>query len=486
MRGYDQTRNRVRHRAWCWLILGIAAVPGPIQAQDARDSAASGHARDPIDLAADHIQTWQDGDARWFVLSGQIAVIQGDEGLRAKQAVVRVTTPDGPGVRAYQAEVYAEGGVLPIGPRVSPRPSLRMTLRSTQDIQLKPYEESGLVRMPGPPASPPRLVSRGFPQASATANVSATAPATAPTQRQPATIGTSAAAIPTQRPMDRPEAPAPARALPSPVEVPPPAVTVLPPDVALPPPVEAQAPAEMPKIVALPASELPTLSANPATTSPAPTAAIPAPTAAIPAPTAAIPDVGPGSPASDGTTAPRDSGATTGAGRDAPRTVVRADGIRDNEQRAVRPTQFQAEEGMGGPGGADIAPLAPPSDGPEPALPEGGMPANEPPPLDQGPVVPDLSPPREGPGTTLEALPGPDGRPLPPLDGREALPYRDPKAPADILPILPGTQRVTRIYPRNGGPDYSYETLKTVDGGVDRGDPRRRPDRLRGAPVRDH
>jgi hypothetical protein len=125
-------------------------------------------------------------------------------------------------------------------------------------------------------------------------------------------------------------------------------------------------------------------------------------------------------------------------------------------------TQFEPGDGVGGFGGLGADDLPPPLQG-------GAMPAQveeEVPPgaaVEEIPGPPGLPPELTGPGTALEPLPGPDGRPLPPMI-REAIPEPDPNAPAGPLPLLPGSQRFTRILPRNGGPSFSFETLKTQDG----------------------
>ena len=150
MRADEQDRSHVRRCAWCWFILVAAAVSGPIQAQEQPGSDVPSRSRDPIDLSADQIRTWEDAEGRWFLLTGseRVAVFQGiDEGLRAQQAVVRIKGPDGPGAGGYQAEVYAEGNVVAVGRRVRPVATLSKTLRSNRDARLKPYPKGAVVRL---------------------------------------------------------------------------------------------------------------------------------------------------------------------------------------------------------------------------------------------------------------------------------------------------------------------------------------------------
>jgi lipopolysaccharide export system protein LptA len=452
VRGYDKTRKHARRCAWCWLILFASAVSGPVRAQQGPEPELARRTRDPIDLAADQILSWQEGDVRWFLLSGQIAVLQGNEGLRARQAVVRVTGPDLPGMRAYHAEVYAEGDVSPVGPRGRPIPALRMTLRSNQDVRPKPYDEGALYRLPGPPASPPIILRRAFPPAAAVA----TAPTL--TQARPAPSQPSSGAIArpqSERPFDAmlPQATSLPQALPSPVELPQQPSMGLPQAVATTPMVPGPSPAETNPITTLSPSDLPPLPANGQSPSSPPTVM--------------ATETGPDPSGEVVTVPPRPTISARPTKRDAPRTVARADGSGltrgDADGRMVTPTQFESEAGLGGPNVANGGDLPPPAEAPGMSEPDEETAPTAPSPLDRGTVVPDLSPPAGRAGTTLEPLPGPDGRPLPPLN-RETLPARDPKAPADVLPILPGTQRITRIFPRNGGPDFSYESLKTVDG----------------------
>ena len=122
-------------------------------------------------------------------------------------------------------------------------------------------------------------------------------------------------------------------------------------------------------------------------------------------------------------------------------------------------TQFDAEDAIGG----NPVGLSPPVEAPV----TGGA----------GATVPDLMgddddpgsnlSPLLGPGTALQPLPGPDGGVAAPLTAPVVPPGANPPGPEELpmmAPILPGTQRITRITPRNGGPDFSFQQLPTVDG----------------------
>ena len=73
---------------WPGLILA-ASVLSTLRAQDGGAPGAGGLA-DPIELAARRVLVWDGPGERWAVLSGEAAVLQGTEGLRARGAVVRI------------------------------------------------------------------------------------------------------------------------------------------------------------------------------------------------------------------------------------------------------------------------------------------------------------------------------------------------------------------------------------------------------------
>ncbi|MGE3820508.1 MAG: hypothetical protein AB7I30_13935 [Isosphaeraceae bacterium] len=107
--------------------------------------------------------------------------------------------------------------------------------------------------------------------------------------------------------------------------------------------------------------------------------------------------------------------------------------------RALRPTQFPGDDDAG------AFPLADPALPPLVETPRGEADPSVPPDL----PLPDLQP-----------LPGPDGMPAPPLRGDRPA-EATPRGP--VLPVMPGTQRVTRIYPRSGGP-FEVQRLPLADG----------------------
>jgi hypothetical protein len=412
------------------------ACGGSVRAQDAAGAAPGlpGGVRDPIVVAADVIQTWEDAGGRWILLSGpsKVAVLQGIEGLRARQAVMRVKGPEAPGLGPYQAEVYAEGDVVPVGPRVPTVPTMKMSLRSNLDIRLKPYGRGGLKRLAGPPADFP-IVRRGFPQAMSTSNASRV------TEPRPEVVA-GAPSPPSREVRTGIASPAPAaEELPMAVVPAPPAAVgrglPMRPDVTTGPVAVASeaSPARSPLAQDRPSGNPPVMPLAPAASSPS-------------------------------------------LKMDSPRTVVRADrsssGMAGPATGEVTPVQFEMEDGLGGFGASATDDLPAPVE-----LPEASDADEERPPSGASPYVrpnrPDLMPPLEGPGgnpgqvmgpgTDLEPLPGPDGRPMTPIYP-ETIPEAGPKVKPPPLVILPGSERITRFFPRNGGPNYESKTLREVDG----------------------
>jgi hypothetical protein len=95
----------------------------------------------------------------------------------------------------------------------------------------------------------------------------------------------------------------------------------------------------------------------------------------------------------------------------------------------------------------------------------GPPPDDQPPPIELPPVDEpgpgsDAPPAADNPPTRLEPLPGGVDQPAPAATQPRA------GAVAPESPIIPGSQRFTQIYPRDGGPNFSYETLPTTPDGT--------------------
>ncbi|MGA2702133.1 MAG: hypothetical protein ABSH35_13685 [Isosphaeraceae bacterium] len=134
---------------WSGLIFALA-IPTATRAQDqaAPDAQA---AADPIELAARRVQVWDTAGERWAILSGEAAVLQAGDGLRARAAVVRILEVPMENGKGYQAEIYAEGEVRISGQGGPPRPQARTVLRTRKQVQLRAYKDNGFTQWKEPP-----------------------------------------------------------------------------------------------------------------------------------------------------------------------------------------------------------------------------------------------------------------------------------------------------------------------------------------------
>jgi len=175
---------------WLGLIVAVA-IPIASRAQDQVVPDARACA-DPIELAARRVQVWEAAGERWAVLTGEAAVLQAGEGLRARAAVVRIIEIPVEGGKGYQSDVYAEGDVRVTGPGRPPQPQFRTVLRTCKQVQLRAYQESGFTECQEPPRGLLILRRSGFPIAAPAAQ--RPEPAAAP---QAATIPLTASRTPT-------------------------------------------------------------------------------------------------------------------------------------------------------------------------------------------------------------------------------------------------------------------------------------------------
>ncbi len=407
MRGHQQTISRSRIREWFWLPLLVALVAPAVRAQERSPVDSVADSADLIELAADRIQFWDSGGSRWALLTGQAAVVQGLEGLRADAIVVRVDTLGAGGDKRYRADVYAEGNARPVGPPRTPQKSLR-TQMGARDVLLKPYDEkSGVVPSKGPPRGA-GIVNR----ASAVLAQPAVASAEPGTAVAPARSDHRQVRESARPPLVPDLGPAPA---PAPV------------DAAV---MRTQAIGEQPAPAPAPVdAAVVRTQATQALPSPGPAPIPPPRESAVEA--AAAPPPGP---------APAPAPGALPAGSDRAAQAPLPPPTRG-------PAAFQTapSDSPDAPGGGLIVP--PPTPNADLDLP----------PLEGTPVGPGAAAPGEPPPTELSPLPDPETP-----SGRG--PRRRPGPP--IAPIIPGSQRVFRILPRNGGPDFEYHTLPTTEDGV--------------------
>lgn len=357
MPGHDQSSRRVPKRAWFGLMLLALATfaSRPTfgeEAIEAKSTTATAGTREPIDLAARQIQVWRQGGDQWVVLSGEAAILQGVEGLRAVAAVVRVVSTPTANGNSYLVDVYAEDVVEPNRPR---KTSFRATFRTSSSVKLRPYTSKGLVQLNAPPTDQRLLARSGF-----AAGPRSSEPPSEPLATNPATAASRSKVSSGS------------------------GVTEL----------AVAAPAEV---------ILPVLVEAPREISPPENVTI------LPA---ATPDA---------------------------RAKVDTEVVR---------TQFPGPETTDDPVRFGDEGMPPPVNAPE---------------LDSAPIVPNLPP--GGAPTELVPLPAPG------TENVEAPPARRPRglpgtraAPLPVIPISPGSQRIMRIAPRNGGPNFNIKRLGIVDG----------------------
>ena len=81
---------------------------------------------------------------------GDASVLQPVEGVRAREAIVRITDASSGVEKIKQVEVYAEGDVRLSGAPTSALPAYRGTFRTTE-VQLKSYDKAGPKTVKDPP-----------------------------------------------------------------------------------------------------------------------------------------------------------------------------------------------------------------------------------------------------------------------------------------------------------------------------------------------
>ncbi len=182
VRGHDQSNRRVHCRAWFGLILAATAtvLDRPVRGQGGSETeppAARAPAPSSIDLAGRRVRVWARGDDRWALLSGQAAVFQDADGLRAEEIVVRIKTIAAPGgAVSYRLDIYAEG--LPPAPGQPAKATLRRTLATNDPPHLKAYNARGFVALDAPPLHDAVLARSGLPPAPVTTTAYRSIPVT--------------------------------------------------------------------------------------------------------------------------------------------------------------------------------------------------------------------------------------------------------------------------------------------------------------------
>lgn len=197
MRRHDQPTRRTPLSVWLGIHLVVALGSSLASGRIGLGAEASVPHSDPIEVSSRSVRTWSDGDAQWLLLSGDVALFQGPEEIRAQAAVVRIREVEmvQEGVRAFQADVYAEGGVRRRSSRSeSPAARFQATYLTSKQVKLAPYDPSGLERLNGPPTGAGILIRSGFSPNAPLAGAPSAGPAPAEPERpRPGAEGLTAA-----------------------------------------------------------------------------------------------------------------------------------------------------------------------------------------------------------------------------------------------------------------------------------------------------
>ena len=71
----------------------------------------SRHLADPVVLAANRVTQWKAAGAVWVRLAGQASMLQPVDGVRAREAIARITEESAGVEKISRVEIYAEGDV---------------------------------------------------------------------------------------------------------------------------------------------------------------------------------------------------------------------------------------------------------------------------------------------------------------------------------------------------------------------------------------
>lgn len=189
--------GRVRLRAGIWLCLILfralpahASDPIPIITPDETTN-------EPITLAADRIVAWTYGPVQWAVLTREVAVMQGTEGLRGYRAIARIVADPSAGKGVYRVDSYVESEIVERGflRTQTRRTTNRSTLKSNGGYELKPYSIDGLTRLDNPIRLEDWML-KGFPEL---ANQKPTKPTRNPAPIQPPDSSSKSPSAPQDR-----------------------------------------------------------------------------------------------------------------------------------------------------------------------------------------------------------------------------------------------------------------------------------------------
>ncbi len=104
----------------------------------------------PVALAAGRVTEWRDKGSIWVHLAGDASILQGADGLRAREALVRISDASTASDKINQLEVYAEGQVRFTGDLGQLRSQYRAVFRAAE-IHLRCYDRSAPIEAKAPP-----------------------------------------------------------------------------------------------------------------------------------------------------------------------------------------------------------------------------------------------------------------------------------------------------------------------------------------------
>jgi hypothetical protein len=141
VRGHDVSSRYPPRGVWFGLILAAGTVRA-VMAQDVRDEADGRRQSDPVVLAATSVTQWKSSDGVWVRLAGNTSVLQGVDGVRAREAIVRIVDISSETEKIKRVDVYAEGQILVSGTSNANQTSYRGELE-TSEVRLKCYDRAG-------------------------------------------------------------------------------------------------------------------------------------------------------------------------------------------------------------------------------------------------------------------------------------------------------------------------------------------------------
>jgi hypothetical protein len=141
VRGHDVSSRYPPRGVWFGLILAAGTVRA-VMAQDVRDEADGRRQSDPVVLAATSVTQWKSSDGVWVRLAGNTSVLQGVDGVRAREAIVRIVDISSETEKIKRVDFYAEGQILVSGTSNANQTSYRGELE-TSEVRLRCYDRAG-------------------------------------------------------------------------------------------------------------------------------------------------------------------------------------------------------------------------------------------------------------------------------------------------------------------------------------------------------